>query len=316
MLYRFLLVCLLPLGLFVGCFAPEKAASDKATSEKVAPQRHMFWKISDYNSSVYLLGSVHFADSTFYPLDSAITNAFDRSDELAVELDMTDTAVLKEIAVQTEKLGKLEAGRSLAQIVPEDVLKSFDSLCIAWEFPAEILYEYKPWAAAMTLSSIAIMRLGFDPAYGIDFFFLHRALEGQKKILAIENVSDQVDILAGVDVSDSLGLYYLKSTLKEIHLLDSSIVQMMQAWKTGDAALFHTAMYLGEESNTAEDSLMLAEIDERVYITRNKKMADSVAAFLAQDRNVFIVVGAGHMLGKGDNVLKLLRDRGLTVEQR
>ena len=75
-------------------------------------------------------------------------------------------------------------------------------------------------------------------------------------------------------------------------------------------------MYLGEESNTAEDSLMLAEIDERVYITRNKKMADSVAAFLAQDRNVFIVVGAGHMLGKGDNVLKLLRDRGLTVEQR
>lgn len=341
MVSRRLLVCLSLVVMLAGCSSSEKTISEKATSEKAAPetavpenvpsekaspeaasavpaapQKHLFWKISDSNSVVYLMGSVHFADESFYPLDTGIVNAFDRSGELAVELDMTDTLVLKEIAVQTEKLGKLEAGRSLPQILPEDVMKSFDSLCVAWEFPAELLYGYKPWSAAMTLSSIAIMRLGFDPALGIDFFFLNRALEKQKKIISLEKVYDQVVVLAGVDVSDSLGRYYLKSTLRDIQLMDSSVVQMMQAWKTGDTAQFRAAMYMGEETNTAEDSLMLAEIEDRMYIERNKKMAESIAAFLAQDRNVFIVVGAGHMLGKGDNVLKLMRDRGFAVEQR
>lgn len=71
------------------------------TTDKNPPKKHMLWKISDSNSSVYLMGSVHFADRSFYPLDTVITNAFDASDELAVELDMSDTAVVKDIAVQT-----------------------------------------------------------------------------------------------------------------------------------------------------------------------------------------------------------------------
>ena len=97
--------------------------------------------------------------------------------------------------------------------------------------------------------------------------------------------------------------------------MDSSITLMMESWKRGDDSLFRTAMYLGEEDGCAEDSLLQAEIEERVYISRNRKMAESIASFLSADRKVFIVVGAAHMTGRGDNVLKLLRNKGLTVEQ-
>ena len=337
MLSRITLVCLPLLALLAGCASSEKTHSKKDASaeestENVAseiedanseeesftrPQRakHMLWQVSDSNSSVYLLGSVHFADSTFYPLDTAITNAFDRSDELAVELDMSDTAVFMEIARQSELRGKLKEGQSLAQVLPQDVKKQLDSICASWYLAPEVLYGYKPWSAAMTLSSLAIMRLGFDPNLGIDFFFLHAAQESKKKVVSLESAEDQIAVLVGEGLPDSLGIYYLRSTIGEMQVMDSSITLMMGAWIKGDDSLFREAMYM-EPEGSATDSLLDAQIEDLVYIARNKTMADSVAAFLAQDRKVFVVVGAAHMAGKGDNVLKLLRDKGFTVEQR
>ena len=335
MLSRITLVCLPLLAMLAGCASSEKAVSKKDASAEGTNEnavfedavseeelltryqraRHMLWQVSDSNSSVYLLGSVHFADSAFYPLDTAITNAFDRSDELAVELDMTDTAVFMEIARQSELRGKLPAGQSLAQVLPKDVKGQLDSVCASWYLAPEILYGFKPWSAAMTLSSIAIMRLGFDPNLGIDFYFLRSAQESKKKVVSLESAADQIAVLVGEGLPDSLGVYYLKSTLSELQVMDSSITLMMGAWVKGDDSLFREAMYM-EPEGSATDSLLEAQIEELVYIARNRTMANSVAAFLAQDRKVFVVVGAAHMAGKGDNVLKLLRDKGLTVEQR
>ena len=335
MLSRIVLACLPLLTLLAGCSSSEKAVSKKeasaeGVSENETPKtvvpdtaspvkslqsRHMLWQVSDSNSCVYLLGSVHFADASFYPLDTAITNAFGRSDELAVELDMSDTAVFMEIARQTELRGKLPAGQSLAQVLPQDVKKQLDSICASWYLAPEVLYGYKPWSAAMTLSSLAIMRLGFDPNLGIDFYFLHAAQESKKKVVSLESAEDQIAVLVGEGLPDSLGIYYLRSTIGEMQVMDSSITLMMGAWIKGDDSLFREAMYM-EPEGSATDSLLDAQIEDLVYIARNKTMADSVAAFLAQDRKVFVVVGAAHMAGKGDNFLKLLRDRGLKVEQR
>ncbi len=335
MLSRIVLACLPLLTLLAGCSSSEKAVSKKeasaeGVSENETPKtvvpdtaspvkslqsRHMLWQVSDSNSSVYLLGSVHFADSTFYPLDTAITNAFDHSDELAVELDMSDTAVFMEIAQQTELRGKLKEGQSLAQVLPQDVKKQLDSICASWYLAPEVLYGYKPWSAAMTLSSLAIMRLGFDPNLGIDFYFLHAAQESKKKVVSLESAEDQIAVLVGEGLPDSLGIYYLRSTIGEMQVMDSSITLMMGAWIKGDDSLFREAMYM-EPEGSATDSLLDAQIEDLVYIARNKTMADSVAAFLAQDRKVFVVVGAAHMAGKGDNVLEILRQKGLTIEQR
>ena len=330
MLSRITLVCLPLLALLAGCASSEKAISKKdASSEGLSEdadydegsftrsqrEKHMLWQVSDSNSSVYLLGSVHFADPTFYPLDTAITNAFDRSDELAVELDMSDTAVFMEIARQSELRGRLQGGQSLAQVLPQDLKQQLDSICASWDVAPEALYGYKPWSAAMTLSSLAIMRLGFDPNLGIDFYFLRSAQESNKKVVSLESAEDQIAVLVGEGLPDSLGIYYLRSTIGEMQVMDSSITLMMRSWVKGDDSLFSAAMYI-EPEGIATDSLLDAQVEDLVYIARNKTMADSVASFLAQDRKVFVVVGAAHMAGKGDNVLKLLRDRGLTVEQR
>ena len=44
-------------------------------------------------------------------------------------------------------------------------------------------------------------------------------------------------------------------------------------------------------------------------------MAESVETFLAENRSVFVVVGAAHLIGEKENVIDILRRKGLTVEQ-
>lgn len=297
------------LSLMAGCSSPE------VVSQKPENHSGFFWKISDSNSSVYLLGSVHFADSTFYPLDTAITQAFFRSGELAVELDMSDTSIVMEIMRQSQKLGMLPEGQSLDKILPAEVQNSLDSVCQAWEIPVGILNTYKPWAAAMTLSSLAIQRKGYDLRYGIDVAFIAAAHQAKKPVVSLETVEEQVLALTGEGVPDSIGIFYIKSTLHELQLLDSAITMMMKAWKAGDIPLFRQAMDMDSEPTDARDSLMMKELDERVYISRNRKMAETVEGLLAADRSVFIIVGAGHVLWKEENIIDLLRAKGFAVER-
>ena len=298
-----IIACILPL--LAGCSA----------SKTEGAQKHLLWKVSDSNSSVYLLGSVHFADASFYPLAHEITDAFEHSDELGVELDMSDTSVVKEIVVLSAQRGMLPEGESLDRILPADVQSSLDSICAAWYIPLGTFNRYRPWAAAMTLSSIAIKRKGFNPAYGIDFYFLRAARERGLPILSLETVEEQVDALTGEGVLDSLSIFYMKSTLRDMPLIDSSISMMMRAWKTGDVVMFRDAMELESQPKDEMDSLLTEEINKRVYTLRNRKMAKTVEDLLASDRKVFIVVGAAHLVGKDENVIDLLRAKGFTAEQ-
>jgi hypothetical protein len=168
----------------------------------------------------------------------------------------------------------------------------------------------------MTVTAFGIMRLGYDGKLGIDVHFLKRARDKGKNIISLETVEEQVYALTGNDDSDSLGIFYLKTILRENPSLDSATRGMMRAWKTGDDSLFCVNMNLDTMQLSPADSLFKNEINERIYYSRNRKMADSIADFLANDRNVFVVVGAAHLVGNHDNILDILRAKGFTVEQQ
>lgn len=298
----------------------EKALVENSSvmQDEAAPAagRHFFWKVSDENSSVWVLGSVHFADSSFYPLDSVIETAFVNAEELAVEIDISDDSVSGEISAKSMQQGILPGGQTLNEILPRPLWNSLDSLCSAWNFPVQMLMRLRPWFAATTLSVVAIQRAGVDPSYGVDAVLLDRAATDGKAIVSLETSDEQVGALADSDDSDSAGVYYLKSTLREISQLDSMVTRMMRAWKTGDEELLRQVM--NEEEAVAEtesEKSIQKNIEDKVYASRNAKMAESIGGFLAEDRNVFVVVGAAHLTLDDDNVICLLQKKGLKVER-
>ena len=280
-------------------------ASVYHTSE-FARVSHFLWKVSDENSSVWILGSVHFADSSFYPLDSVIENAFANSKELAVEIDMSDDSVSEDVKRKSMEQGFFDDGRNLKGMLGDSLWQELERVCIEFGISSAVFVQMRPWLAAMTLSVVAIEKAGIRPEYGIDASFLARASEAGMPIVGMETSDEQVQAVAGDKSSDSSGISYLASTLDEISRIDTMISQMTLAWKTGNDSLLRVVLDDGHA-----DSLM----EENVYRRRNAKMAEIVSGYLKEDRTVFVVVGAAHLVLENDNVIERLKRKGFRVER-
>ncbi len=307
------LILFYAIGVFCVALCLSSCAGNRSAAGS-SEQKHFFWKVSDENSSVWVLGSIHLADSTLYPLAPVIDSAFARSDELAVELNMNDEEVVKEVGEQSAAQGLLTEG-TLRDLLPQDMWNTVDSLCTAWNVPIVMIEKTRPWLAAMTLSSYAFMQAGLNPEYGIDYVLLDRAAMDGKAIVGLETAEEQIGALADTTESDSAGVYYLKTTLHEIAEFESLVSNLMHAWKTGDDEMLRRLLDDGEEEVPLQESKFKDEFEQRIYVNRNAKMADSIATFLREDRNVFVVVGVAHLALEKDNVIETLRKRGFKIER-
>jgi hypothetical protein len=170
---------------------------------------------------------------------------------------------------------------------------------------------------ATTLSAYAFEQAGLNPEYGIDYVLLDRAAADGKAIVGLETAEEQIGALADTTESDSAGVYYSKTTLREISELESLVKNLIQAWKTGDDDLLRGLLDEDEEDeDTLSNDLKFKDgFEQRVYVNRNAKMAESIATFLREDRNVFVVVGVAHLALEKDNVIETLRKRGFKIER-
>ena len=157
-----------------------------------------------------------------------------------------------------------------------------------------------------------------NPEYGIDYVLLDRAAMDGKAIVGLETAEEQIGALADTTESDSAGVYYLKTTLHEISEFESLVSNLMLAWKTGDDEMLRRLLDENDENtkdSLLEDQKFKDEFEQRIYVNRNAKMADSIAAFLREDRNVFVVVGVAHLALEKDNIIETLRKRGFKIER-
>ena len=294
-----------------------------ACSESSAPsapsepwgEKHFLWKVSDENSSVWLLGSIHVANVSFYPLPTVIDSAFTAANELAVEINMSDAYVVSEVQWLTNRHGMLIDG-TLHDKLPITLWYSLDSLCTAWNLPVSTFESMRPWLVATTISSYAYIRAGLKSEYGIDNVLMGRAANSGKPIVSLETAEEQIEALAGSSESDSAGICLLKSTMRELPGVKPLIRNLVKAWKTGDDELLNSL--LNEENvqdYTPSEIQLMEEFEQRIYVNRNLKMADSVASFLRDDRNVFVVVGVAHLAFEEHNVIENLRNRGFVIER-
>ncbi|MBP5247759.1 MAG: TraB/GumN family protein [Fibrobacter sp.] len=273
--------------------------------EPVCGEKHLLWKAEKSGApAVWLLGSIHLADSSFYPFPSVIDSAFAASTLLAAELDLNEESTVQETAQLMAEKGRLPSGMTLEEVLPKNLYAQVDSLLQDWEIPFEIFKPFRPWMIAVSLSAMAIERTGLSGEYGIDVQLLAEANDLQKEIFAIETPAEQVNVFSNAE--DSLGIQYLKNTLNEIAVADSFVNEIANAWKCGDANKMRDLL----ESDSSDDVYA-----EELYTKRNIRMAESIDSLASLGKKVFVVVGAAHLVGKDDNVLKLLDKRGYRIEQ-
>jgi uncharacterized protein YbaP (TraB family) len=173
-------------------------------------------------------------------------------------------------------------------------------------FPVELLVKQKPWFLAMTLVALESLKLGFDPNLGIDQYFLSKA-EGRKKILELESLDYQLDLLSGFsDKDQELLLLY---TLKDLSILEQELETLTKAWTTGDTKAMESIL-----TRSISEDKRLAPFFEKVIYERNRKMGLKIEDFLRTGETHFIIVGAGHLVGDR-GIIEILKGKGYLVEQ-
>jgi uncharacterized protein YbaP (TraB family) len=268
------------------------------------PQKSFLWRVRSTTNTVYVLGSLHLAKKEVYPLHQKIENAFDQSEILVVEANVNDIKIM-----EVQKL------MERAFYPPPDTLEKHLSIetyeCVRKEInklgiTAELINKQRPWFLSMTFVTLESLKLELDPNLGIDKYFLSKA-EGKKKILELESLDYQIDLLS--NLSDKDQELFLLYTLKDLNIMEQEVNQLTQAWISGDTQGMESIL-----TKSVSEDKRLSPIFEKLVYERNKKMVSKIEDFLRTNKTYFVIVGAGHLVGN-KGIIELLKGRGYLVEQ-
>ena len=100
---------------------------------------------------------------------------------------------------------------------------------------------------------------------------------------------------------------------KNLDAAKENLEAMMDLWASGDEEAF--AEYVAGTGGVTEDQrAFYEEFNKAMIVDRNESMADFVEEALASGDEVFVCVGAAHVVGEGA-LADLMAQRGYTVER-
>jgi len=158
-----------------------------------------------------------------------------------------------------------------------------------------------------------VEKLGYDAMMGIDYHFLNKAHNESKKIYDIESMEMQFELLGGF--SDKLQILLLEESVESYNTKEEykkSLEALAVAWSTGNEAEFERLNSETSFSNEEEKKLY-NEYSSKMVTERNINMANYAEDALSSGEEVFICVGAAHVIGDGA-MADLLEERGYTIE--
>lgn len=276
-----------------------------ATAEDIerGKTKNPIWRIQTDNNKVYLLGSVHLLKKEDYPLPEVLEKALEDSRKLVVEVKLDE---LEDPTTQQMILSKglNPEKQSLRQIVSSETYELARKQTQAMGLEIEKFALFKPWLLALTLTTLEMQRLGFDPRYGIDKYFFDKARKENKDVLNLETAEYQIDRFNGM--STKMQETFLLQTLREIDTIGKEFAEIVDAWKVGDTKAL--------EATLLESFTEFPEAYQQLVLERNSNWLPQIESFLEQRENYLIVVGAGHLVGK-DGLIALLKAKGYSVEQ-
>ena len=273
-----------------------------ATSSKI-----FAWEVKKGNKALYLVGSIHLANASLYPLDPAYMKAFDKSDTLVVEADITNPESAMGAQLVMIQRGVYPPGTNISSELSEETFDALKEYTKKRGVNLLIFQQLKPWALAITLTVTELTNLGFSQEYGIDRYFLKKAKKEGKNVRELESVLFQIEMLSGFDREDQE--LFLASSLEEMDKLGEAIELITEAWSDGD----HVVLDLAAVADL-RDSKEFRSIYKAIYSDRNIGMVKKIKGYLEEEGTFFVIAGAAHMVGKG-GIVALLSDAGYTVRQ-
>ena len=289
------LAALLATTALPACAEPAPQAAPPTTADDADPA---LWVVKDADTTIYLFGTVHVLKPGLTWFDEAVKTAFDGSKELVLEMVAPDPQAMQQV-VMARGIAP-EGSTPLTQQLPEDKRAAFTKAATDNGLPMTLVDRMEPWLAGVTLGTLPLGKLGYDPANGPETILSAEAKKTGKSVAGLETAEQQLGYFDGL--SGPAQLQFLTSTVDELPKIGTLMSDMVTIWSKGDPDALGRLM-----NENLDDS---PELARTILFERNARWADWVAQRMAKPGAVFIAVGAGHLAGK-DSVQDYLARRGL-----
>lgn len=254
------------------------------------------WRVADKDTTIWLFGSIHALPPGVKWQTPAVERAIAAADTLILEVSPADPGAARtEFLASAEQdglpplrarvaaadRGPLERGIARAGLAPE----SLDGL--------------KTWAAALTIGAAAGRREDASGTDGVEPVLTARF--AGRAIGALETRSGQFAVFDRLPEASQRTL--LLQAAEEARNPAGGYARLLKAWAAGNEPAL---------AATLRPVLDDAPIRRTLITDRNRRWARAIERRMARPGQVFVAVGAGHLVG-GDSVVAMLRARGWTV---
>ena len=274
---------------------PSMAGAAMAGAVVVHPA---LWRLSRGAATVYLFGTVHALPPGVGWFAGPVASAFSTSGELVTEIIDRSPEEMRGIVAARALLPQ---GQSLRVLLSRADRVRYERTLRANGLPVDAFDRFRPWYAAVALSTRPLLASGYDPARGADEDLSARAASEARRHEALETPEYQLGLFAALPTATQLR--YLREVVRDLPQVQHDLRAMVRAWETGDAA--RLARLMNEDNDDPH-------MRETLLVGRNKAWARWIKARMSRPGTVFVAVGAGHLAGR-DSVQAQLAAMGLTA---
>lgn len=261
------------------------------------------WEIEGTQNRIRLLGSIHFLRPQDFPLPKTIMDAYREADVLVMELDLSNLDPL-EVQKTLQRLSIDSRGRNLETLLGTRTYREAQKLAAEIDVDLGAFRPYEPWFAALQITQLRLMQLGFDGSNGVDAYFTGQAVQDGKQIRGLETLEFQLGTMDALPLEAQRE--FLLQTLDDALEIEETMDDIIGAWKAGDTRKL--------QSELLEDLDEQPDLYDRILVQRNKNWAASILDLVDDSQDYLIVVGALHLVGE-DSVLSLIEDDGYRTRQ-
>lgn len=245
------------------------------------------WVVKDRDTTIYLFGTVHILKPGLSWFDEAVKTAFDKSDQVVLEVVGADDPATMQAAIVRNAIDA--NGPSVTSQLPEDKRAAYAKALGELGVPAAAFDKFKPWFPATMISVGLLPKFGYDPQSGAEQVIAAAAKSAGKPVTALETVDQQFGFFNSLPRESQMVM--LERTLDQLPTLSTTLDAMVASWSKGDPK--GLARTMNEEVDDTPD------MRKALLTDRNARWAGWISDRMKQPGTVFIAVGAGHLAGKG-----------------
>lgn len=257
----------------------------------------LLWEVTKNDQSGYIYGTIHISCDA--DLSEQVIQALDKSNQLVLEVDLSDPALQMKM-MQKMILPNQKSAADYLSDNEYNLLKNYIDENVKMIPDFSLVKSMKPiFLSGLITQSL----LTCSNQEGYDQLLLQHAQQRELSVSGLETIEEQIDVLDQIPVQKVYD--EIIESLKDDQKEDREMIhEMIKHYKNADLQALKNLL-----SNA--DSV-INDFSDVALDQRNEKWIPKIKNQLSENRP-FIGFGAAHLIGE-NGVIELLRKEGYSVE--